>query len=284
MDRPLFQVSSGLATLGPELVALRDALERRILLWAAEVDAQAMQFPALVRVDALEKLDYFKNFPHLAVVASHLLPGPLESHYAKGGSVADGIPAADLAAGRHVLPSAACYSVYLHLQGSVVTAPRFVTTVATCFRNESSFDDLRRLWSFSMREIVCIGTAGEVQEHLGASKRRILDFAAQLGITLQVAAASDPFYQPQGPRAMMQKLFPQKEELVYGQSLAIASLNFHRNFFGERCAITGADGEPVFTGCAAFGLERWLHALLDRFAGDAAAALAAVENAGSRGR
>lgn len=284
MDRPLFHVSSGLATLGPELVALRAALEDRFLAWAAEADAQPMQFPALVRVDELEQLDYFKNFPHLAVVASHLLPERLESHYAKGGSVAGGIPAADLAAGRYVLPSAACYSVYLHLQGSVVTVPRFVTTVATCCRNESSFDDLRRLWSFSMREIVCIGTADEVQEHLGASKRRILDLAAQLGILLQVAVASDPFYQPQGPRALMQKLFPQKEELVYGQSLAIASLNFHRNFFGERCRIAGADGEPVFTGCAAFGLERWLHALLDRFAGDAGAALAALEGIGSRGR
>ena len=74
----------------------------------------------------------------------------------------------------------------------------------------------------------------------------------------------------------MQKLFPQKEEMVYGRSLAIASLNFHRNFFGERCGIRTADGEPAFTGCVAFGIERWLHALLERFAGDAGAATRAV--------
>jgi seryl-tRNA synthetase len=279
MSQPLFQVSAGLATLGPELIALRKALDERFLSWAAETSAEAMQFPALLRVDELERLDYFKNFPHLAVVASHLLPERLAEHYGQGGGVAGGIPAADLAVGRYVLPSAACYGVYLHLQGSVVTAPRFVTTVATCFRNESAFDDLRRLWSFSMREIVCLGTAAEVQAHLGASKRRILDLAAELGFALDVEVASDPFYQPQGSRAVMQQLFPQKEELLYGKSLAIASLNFHRNFFGERCRIAGADGAPVFTGCVAFGLERWLHALLDRFAGDTAAALAAVAGA-----
>src|SRR5262249_8786797 len=158
------------------------------------------------------------------------------------------------------LPSAACYNIYLHLQGTTLEAARYITTVATCFRNESSFNDLQRLWSFSMREIVCLGTADEVQRHLKAFKERILAFAAGLGLGLAIEVASDPFYQPQGARATLQKLFPQKEEMVYGGTLAIASLNFHRNFFGERCAIHTADGAPAFTGCVAFGIERWLHA------------------------
>jgi seryl-tRNA synthetase len=276
MAEPLYEVHSGLATLGPELVGLRAALEERFLGWAAEVDAPPMLFPALLRADRLEKLDYFKNFPHLAVVASRILPDRLEAHYAKGGTVAAGIPGADLADGQYVLPSAACYNIYLHLEGTVLAGPRYITTVATCFRNENTFTELQRLWSFSMREIVCLGTAAEVERHLGDFKQRILGFASGLGLALDIEVASDPFYQPGGSRALMQKLFPQKEELLYGRSLAIASLNFHRNFFGERCNIRTADGEPAFTGCVAFGIERWLHALLDRFAGDVAAATAAV--------
>jgi seryl-tRNA synthetase len=274
---PLYRVDCGLATLGPQLVALRGALERRFLGWAAEVGAPPMLFPALIRARELEKLDYFKNFPHLAVVASRIDPGRLDAHYARGGTVAEGIPASDLVDGQYVLPSAACYNVYLHLAGSALDGPRYVTTVATCFRNEGSYDELQRLWSFSMREIVCLGTAEEVQRHLGAFKQRILGFAAGLGLALDIEVASDPFYQPGSSRAVMQKLFPQKEEMVYGRSLAIASLNFHRNFFGERCDIRTADGQPAFTGCVAFGIERWLHALVDRFAGDADGATAAVE-------
>lgn len=128
-----------------------------------------------------------------------------------------------------------------------------------------------------MREIVCLGSTEAVQGHLRAFKVRILAFAERLGLGLEVAAATDPFYQPSSSVAVMQKLFPQKEEFQYKGELAIASVNFHRNFFGERCRIRTRDGEPVFTGCVAFGIERWLHALLDRFAGDAGAALAAVE-------
>ena len=279
MSEPLFRVDSGLATLGPRLIALRTALERRFLGWAAEIGAQPMLFPALLRASALEKLDYFKNFPHLAVVASRIQPDRLEAHYARGGTVAQGIPGSDLTDGQYVLPSAACYSIYLHLAGTTLDGPRYVTTVATCFRNESSYDELQRLWSFSMREIVCLGTTEEVQRHLEAFKERVLGFAAALGLTLRIDVASDPFYQPGSSRALMQKLFPQKEEMVYGSSLAIASLNFHRNFFGERCGIRLAGGEPAFTGCVAFGIERWLHALLDRFDGDADAATAAVDAA-----
>jgi seryl-tRNA synthetase len=283
MDTPLYDVRSGLATLGPQMVALRTALDARFLAWAAEVGAPPMLFPPLVRADELEQLDYFKNFPHLAVVATAIRPELLDRHHAGPGLAAGGIPHTDLADGRWVLPSAACYSVYLHFRGAVLDGPRRVTTIAACFRNESSFTELRRLWGFSMREIVCLGSAAEVQHHLDVFKRRVLGFAAELGMALTVATASDPFYQPQSSRALLQKLFPQKEELIYDRSLAIASLNFHRNFFGERCDIRTADGKAASTGCVAFGIERWLHALLEVFAGDALAAAAAVAAAGGAG-
>lgn len=116
-----------------------------------------------------------------------------------------------------------------------------------------------------MREIVCIGSLDAVQDHLSSFKQQILNFTMEIGLPLEVQVASDPFYQPQGSKAMMQKNFPVKEEFVYGGSVAIASVNFHRNFFGERCDIRTADGQPAFSGCVAFGLERWFHALFDHF-------------------
>ena len=283
MDRPesrpaesLYEVQGGLAVFGPAMVALKAALDRRFVAWADEIGAESMLYPSLMPAGELAKLDYFRNFPHLAVVASRVRPERLEEGFADPGGLQT-IPGSDLEEARYVLPSAACYNVYIHLKGAVLQAPRHITTVATCYRNESGYDELQRLWSFTMREIVCLGPSEAVQEHLRTFKPRILELAAGLGLDLRVEFATDPFYQPGSSVAVMQRLFPQKEELQYKGALAIASLNFHRNFFGERCDIRMADGEPVFTGCVAFGIERWMHALLDRFGGDAGAALAAVE-------
>jgi seryl-tRNA synthetase len=265
----------GLATLGPELVHLRTALEGKFLGWAAERGAEPMLFPPLMRVTDLERFDYFRNFPHLPLLVSSLRPECLQDA-AERGVAAEVIPNSDLTTAGYALPSAACYNIYLHLSGAVLDGPRYITTVASCFRKEQRYDELRRLLGFTMREIVCLGTRDEVQDHLRHFKQRICRFGEELGLGLAVQIGEDPFYQPQGARSLMQQLFPQKEEFVYDGSVAIASLNFHRNFFGERCEIRTAGGQPAFTGCVAFGLERWLHALNDRFDGDLAAAASAV--------
>ncbi|MGH3921687.1 MAG: hypothetical protein ACRDTT_02225, partial [Pseudonocardiaceae bacterium] len=158
----------------------------------------------------------------------------------------------------------------------------YVTTVATCFRNEKHYDGLRRLHGFSMREFICVGPREAVQAHLSTFKSRILEFARELELELDVRPASDPFFQPDSGRAVLQKLFPVKEEFVHADSLAVASLNFHRNFFGARCRIHLRDGEPAFTGCVAFGLERWLAALLEVHGHDAEVILAAFSRIGER--
>jgi hypothetical protein len=78
-------------------------------------------------------------------------------------------------------------------------------------------------------------------------------------------AATDPFFNPSSnPKYLAQRLDPVKTEMVYGGDLAIGSVNFHRNYFGETFAIERG-GEPAFSGCVAFGLERWLYAFTDHF-------------------
>ena len=42
------------------------------------------------------------------------------------------------------------------------------------------------------------------------------------------------------------------------RSLACGSFNLHENFFGKTFDITAADGEPAFTGCVGWGLDRWV--------------------------
>lgn len=279
-----FGVEHGLATLGPKLVQIRALLEEQFLRWAAEAGAESMLFPPLLRVGDLDELDHFRNFPHLPVLTSRIDASRL-ADYCKLPELAC-VPGADLAAAEYALPSAACYNVYLHLKGETLAAPRYITTVASCFRNEKQYTGLRRLWGFCMREIVCIGHREAVAAHLASFKERILAFTRRLGLAVTVEAGNDPFFQPEdvgrraeSVRALTQKLFPTKEELVYRDTLAIGSINFHRNFFGERCRIRTADGQFAFTGCVAFGIERWLHALMETFEDDPEAIASALRAA-----
>jgi seryl-tRNA synthetase len=184
---------------------------------------------------------------------------------------------------RFELPLAACYGAYLFYENSVLGQDTAVTLVNRCFRNEDKYEGLRRLISFTMREIVALGSFEHTQNLLARFTECIQKFAREVSLDLRKAAASDPFFARHGTRAAMQKLSPIKHEFQAGE-LAISSVNTHRNYFGERCRIRLANDEFAFTSCVAFGLERWVAVLVDSYQGDPAAALVAVHNAAARTR
>jgi hypothetical protein len=256
----------GLAVLGPRAVAVIAALDDQLRGWAAAAGAVERHYPAALRADELAGIDYFHNFPHLgAPIAS--LTGDAQARYASTGLAGTAVPARDLTDARYVLPSAACYAIYFDLHDRTLCEDLLVTTRAACYRTETGYHDLRRLWNFQMREIVYLGEREAARAHLDTFRRRILDFGAQLGLEMAVDVATDPFYRRGDPRALLQRIAPVKWEFVV-DGCAIASVNYHRNFFGERCGITDADGDAVFTSCVAFGLERWLSVLADAYSGD----------------
>ena len=139
------------------------------------------------------------------------------------------------------------------------------STHATCHRHEEYYEPLQRQWNFGMREIVCIGTADEVKEFLESYEAKVNDLVSAAGIDIDWEDATDPFFNPsKNPKYLAQKLDPVKKEMIYEGKLAIGSTNFHRNYFGEAFNIT-AGGEDAFSGCVAFGLERWMYAILKQF-------------------
>jgi hypothetical protein len=278
-----WSVRDGLATLDEPALELRAALDAVFVRWGTEAGARQQSYPPLLRADDLRTLDYFRNFPHLGSAVTRIRPNRLSAHATAEPDDPDAgaLPAADLADAAHLLPSAACYGCFVHLTGTSSDTPVLLSTVAQCFRNEDRHDGLRRLWGFTMRELVCVGSAEAVRDHLDRHRARILALGGALGLELDRQPATDPFFEKDGARTVMQLLAPVKEEYLHTDGTALASTNNHRNFFGERRAITHA-GAAAFTGCVAFGLERWVHALDDRFAGDLAAARQAVVQAGRR--
>lgn len=255
--------ADGRATLGPQATSLHQAIDANFAAWGAEVGADAMTYPPLVAVGDLTSLDYFDNFPHLASLVAGLDPTRFGADGPADGALTDGAVSSEaLAPAVLALPSAACYSSYLALRGTALgREPIRITTRATCFRREKQYEGLSRLLGFTMREIICIGSREAVLDHLARLKQRVARFIEQVGLPFEVDVAQDPFFDPNGARSTMQKLFPVKEEFLFRGQLAIASVNFHRNFFGERCGIRLPGGSPAFTGCVAFGVERWLAAL-----------------------
>ncbi|MEV8628199.1 hypothetical protein [Streptomyces sp. NPDC051079] len=252
----------GLPTMGPEGTRLLRLLDDTFEGWGVAAGARPMTMPPLLPAAELAKLDYYDNFPHQAVVATSL---DLERRATDPISADTGrFPTAALEPAALGLPSASCYAVYLTHQGHRVADDTLVTICSWCYRKETHYEGMRRQLGFRMREIVAIGAQQHAEHHLADFTTRIHAFAAALDLPLRKEAACDPFFDKGTSKAVLQRLTPVKYEFLY-EDLAIASVNTHRNFFGDRCDITlDSTGSPAFTSCVAFGLERWLSALTRR--------------------
>ena len=276
--------SEGFVGLSPQLHALSDSIDRHFLQLASRFGAAQQTFSPLLPVDELRRLDYFSAFPHLVFFPASAArdQGTLEQFAAANAAGTTGALAiGKIAPVQWVLAPAACYAVYIDLQDQVLPAPAHRLTVrGTCFRAETSFAPLVRQPSFSMREIVHIGTAASVREFLREARDAACALAASWGLSPAIEPASDPFFDPaRSPRYLHARLFPSKHEFVV-DGIALGSLNDHRNFFGEAFAIE-VEGQAAHTACLAFGIERWLHALLQRY-GSAEAAQRAMSSEGVR--
>lgn len=268
-----WQGESGQAALSGALLRALERLDRRFLRWARAQGAEEHRFPIFIAARELEKLDYFRSFPHLVTFPVAVAASPEALRAFTEGPPVDGSGAVRLGACapvREVLTPAACYHFYVRLQGRTLEAQRDLTTVAACFRREDHYEPLRRQWNFTMREIVRLGTAEEVKSFLASFRERLTRLFEEVDLPVEWTQATDPFFDPsKNPKFLAQMLDPVKTEMVFA-GLAIGSINFHRNFFGETFAIRRG-GEAAFSGCVAFGLERWLYALLARFGSDEAA-------------
>ncbi|MEO7443389.1 MAG: hypothetical protein ABIW46_07650 [Acidimicrobiales bacterium] len=262
---------NGQCTLSGPMLALADRLDRRFVDMAGRFGATELRFPTFIAAAELERIDYFRSFPHLAT-----FPVCLDDDEANLARFTGGDPVADdgrvqlsgLAPVREVLTPAACYHLYAHHRDQTFDGPRWFTTRATCFRREAYYRPLERQWSFTMREIVFMGSAPEARAFLEEATGMVDAFVGELDLRLRWTTASDPFFQPsRNPQYLMQRIDPTKHELVFEDRLAIASRNLHHDHFGRAFSI-GRQGQPVHTACVAFGIERWLAAFVHQFGPD----------------
>jgi hypothetical protein len=226
-----------------ELRAL-NGIDVRVRSIATSFGAHEMQYPALIARGVLEQAEYPQAFAHLLMSAS-------------------GTAAVDEGdTDQWCLSPAVCYHTYAQLAGRVLEAPTVMTARGRCFRAEcESVHGVRQI-EFEMREIVLLGPAAWVDTSAEAARLAIGTLADDMSLSGEWQPAEDPFFLPVATgKALMQRLLKIKLEYQWPGSggLALASVNRHGPFFGQRFDIATPDGQPVHTACVAVGLDRWAH-------------------------
>lgn len=264
----------GYAALSGALLEKAMELDAVFRDWAGDLGAMEYRFPGMIPARSLAPIAYLRSFPHLATfVTSVRRSDEALTSIAEECGNAERIPASEefLEPVEQILTPAACYHFYPRFSGSRLNSPLIVTTKCQCHRREQEYLPLQRQWCFEMRELVCIGDPDSIEQFTEDCRSRIEALVAGLQIDAAWKTATDPFFDPAAdPKALAQLLDPVKKELCTGDSLAIASVNRHRSFFGECYDIHHGDG-AAHSACVAFGIERWLYALTEVYGPDAAA-------------
>lgn len=219
----------------PSRPANSTGIEDEMLRWGRELGARELAEEDSIPIDALERAGYLRSFPGRAVSRN-----------------------AGLA-----VPPAACLRCYAELADSAPGPTPLVMAVSCqCARGDETVDAAHgRLRDFTMREIVILGTASEVDRLRRSLMRRAQTHLTRLDLAATIEVATDPFHLPADRgKLALQRLRALKYELrmpVAGQPVAVASFNHHEDYFGRAFGISLPDGSAAHSGCVAFGLERW---------------------------
>lgn len=288
------ELGPGQIVLGEPVLSLMDRLDDMLrALVTGEFGAHEYRYPTLLTADALHRTGYAESFPQLLMCVARLHTDA-DSYRAFLDSLAgDGELSRALHrhAGvfGHCLPPTMCFHTYHQYADRALEFPSLtVTSRGRSFRHESRYSrSLERLWDFTIREIVFLGDPDFVLSARARLMERSYALMEFLGLGGRCEVAGDPFFlhESTATRTWSQRLLEQKyelrlpldeetqdEETQQGgtdgeggtREVSVASFNYHEQFFGRSFGIIDGAGDPVFSGCAGFGLERLAFAFLCR--------------------
>jgi seryl-tRNA synthetase len=271
-------VGEGQVAVGEPLLSLLGYFDRAVLdLLADDFVAREYRYPTLIRTSALEAAGYFSNFPqHLMFVTR--LRNDVDVYRAfQHGYAGAGIDSTvlDLAGNvDYCLPPTMCYHTFQQYSGRELAADRLhvVTSRGKSFRFEAGYaTTLERLWDFTIREIVFLGSREDVLNARELFMRKVFAFVDALGLSGSCEVGNDPFFcgADTSQRIWSQRLMELKYELRLDvapeKTIAVGSFNFHDDLFGRAFAIDHGGGGPIRSGCVGFGLERLVYAFLCQY-------------------
>ena len=237
-----------------------EAVDDTVVRWARALGAPEHRYPSLIDAAVLER-------------AAVVIPSE-----ARNRSRPDREPSIGTTAILRLTPQddkvavspAVCYHAYPEWSEKTLgPEPALLTARGHCYRYEDgNHIPLERLWEFTMREIIVIGTREQVESVRQSLVRHVVRLVETLELDASVETATDPFFAAGDEgRRLMQQAGALKYELrlavdATGRTIAAASFNHHHDFFGTRFDVRLPNAAPAHSGCVAFGLERWVLALL----------------------
>ena len=264
----------GFFGIGPMLSALIDLFERELITLASAFGAVPFRFPALIAPAYMEKVQYFKNFPHSLTFATHLRENILNiENFSAQATTENGRITADsgmYAGVPAMLSPTVCHHLYYFLSGKKVPNDGLTATACGhCFRYESSnMVSLERLWNFTMREVIFVGSEEYVRMRLADLQGSVRKILEKFQLSHKLMTANDPFFVGTfRDQVAYQAAFELKYEIQAAlpfkqDTVAIGSFNRHGDFFGRSLDIQLQDGEAAHTGCFGIGFERMAYAFV----------------------
>ncbi len=247
---------------------------------ALDLGAVEQDNPALWPAGLYRDINYIAEFPHQILLSS-----PVKQQNADLTAMAqkytkeNGFDHIDIS--EHMDPStfglqnAVCDICYYALRGKWGFENTLYTTYNKVFRNEcSETNSLDRLTSFSVRDIMFVGTQEFVMKQRQIMIELAIEFLSWLDLNSSIGAANDPFFTGESMiKAVYQNASELKYELIVklpfnGKELAIGSINLHQDFFGRAFDIKLPDGGYVWSGCLGIGFERLVYALYAQYGTD----------------
>ena len=265
--------AAGQVSLSGLALDILHAIDRSTLQWARSLGATERRYPSLIDLGVLERAGQVASFPQHLTLVFHP-EQPRQPERSEGPAVPSSEPTGpahnQTSTSRCALSPAVCYHSYPEWQGRTVGSDAAILTAqGRCYRFEDGGHvPLERLWDFTMREIIVLGSREQVENVRQSLMRQVSDLITTLDLDGRIEPASDPFFTAGDEgRRLMQQAGALKYELLLtvdgdGRAIAAASFNHHHDFFGTRFDISLAAGGPAHSGCVAFGLERWVLAVL----------------------
>jgi seryl-tRNA synthetase len=271
----VFETGEGMVALAGPLLRLVDRLDRRLLTIAVGLGAAEFRYPTLIPTGVLVRCGYLSSFPqHLMFVTRLHTDADVYHRFAQDSA---GRPAAmhsileSCRNADYALPPTMCLHTYHQLAGTAVAEQgRVVTARGKSFRFESHYRrGLERLWDFTIRETVFLGSREFVKERRAAFLDAAIALVDELDLGGRCEVATDPFFLgDSAARTWSQRMHELKYELILdiggGREVAVGSFNLHGRFFGEPFDIRAGTTEVANTACVGFGLERLALAFVAR--------------------
>jgi len=182
--------SAGQVALSGLALDVFDAVDHSVRGWARSLGALEHRYPSMIDVGVLERAGQLESFPQHVTLASH----PVEDRRPLGITAA--------------LAPAVCYHAYPEWEGKTIgPEPSLLTAVGRCYRYEDgNHVPLERLWEFTMREIIVLGTRDQVEGVRQSLVSQVSDLVTALALDATIDVASDPFFAAgdEGRRLMQQ--------------------------------------------------------------------------------